>query len=101
VVSGEKKDYGIQFKSSNNHTSYFFRGGTGLGTMALASLLNERLLAGVAEPPGSALAPKAPHFSPRSKHHLLVYGWCDQLDLFDYKPACSNITDNNSKISSR
>ena len=68
---------------------HFFREcGTGLGTMALASLLNERLFAIAAEPPASALAPKPPHFSAKVKNiiYLFMAGAPSQLDLFDYKP---------------
>src|SRR6185503_6179272 len=65
---------------------HFFREcGTGLGTMALASLFNERLLARAAESP---LAPKEPHFAPKVKNiiYLFMAGAPSQLDLFDYKP---------------
>src|SRR5688572_28098009 len=67
---------------------HFFREcGTGLGTMALASLVNERLFASAPEPE-SVLAPKSPHFSPKVKNiiYLFMAGAPSQLDLFDYKP---------------
>ena len=62
------------------------RVGTGLGTLGLASLLDEQgLLAGGANP----LAPKKPHFVPRAKHviHLFMNGGPSQVDTFDPKPA--------------
>src|SRR3954464_10763656 len=62
------------------------RVGTGLGTLGLASLLNDQhLLAGGTNP----LAPKPPHFKPRAKHviHLFMNGGPSQVDTFDPKPA--------------
>src|SRR5438876_8429628 len=62
---------------------------TGLGTIALASLLNEKLFAApatlAAEDP---LAPKKPHFPARAKNiiYLHMAGAPSTLDLFDYKP---------------
>ncbi len=56
--------------------------------MALASLFNERLLAGAVDPPGSAQVANQPHFSPKVKNiiYLFMAGAPSQLDLFDYKP---------------
>jgi hypothetical protein len=65
----------------------FFRDcGTGLGTIALASLLNENLFAAPAAP--DPLAPKKPHFPARAKNiiYLHMAGSPSTLDLFDYKP---------------
>ena len=76
----------------------FFRDcGTGLGTLALASLLNDRLFAagpGLEIP----LAPKAPHFAPKAKNiiYLHMAGAPSQLDLLDYKPKLNEL--NNQKI---
>jgi hypothetical protein len=60
--------------------------GTGLGTLALASLLNESLFAGA--PASDPLAPKPPHFPARAKRiiYLHMAGSPSTLDLFDYKP---------------
>lgn len=61
---------------------------TGMGAMALASLLNGRLLG--AEPAGSAgpARPRGPHFAPKAKNLIYLFqsGGPSQLDLFDYKP---------------
>jgi hypothetical protein len=68
---------------------------SGLGTLALASLLrDDGLLA--AGPPvqdpslasDSPLAPKPPHFAPRAKACICIYleGAPSQIDLFDPKP---------------
>lgn len=76
---------------------WFFREcGVGLGSMALASLLNSRALA--TDNPQSAirnpqsknpLAPKQPHFAAKAKRVIYLFhsGGPSQLDLFDYKPA--------------
>jgi hypothetical protein len=68
---------------------FFGRCGLGLGSLALASLLNERS-ASAAEPGALAdpMAPKMPHFAPRAKNiiYLFMAGGPSQLELFDYKP---------------
>ena len=88
---------------------FFGRSAAGIGTMALASLLNENLFAagaakkangrapavGHAATPASggagvrsSLAVKPPHFAPRAKRviYLFMAGAPSQLDLFDPKP---------------
>ena len=68
---------------------FFGRCALGFGSIALASLLNDRKLLGAA---ASALpnpmAPKLPHFAPRAKNiiYLFMAGGPSQLELFDYKP---------------
>jgi uncharacterized protein (DUF1501 family) len=75
---------------------HFFREcGVGVGKIALASLLADRLLAGGVSSVTSAnpLAPRPPHFAPRAKRviHLFMAGAPSQLDLFDYKPALAKL----------
>jgi hypothetical protein len=72
---------------------WFFRQcGVGLGSIALASLLNpaKALGAATARPGGSAnpLAPKLPQFKAKAKRvvYLFMGGAPSQLDMFDYKP---------------
>jgi hypothetical protein len=64
--------------------------GVGLGTIALASLLNDRLFATPARtvPANNPLAPKPSHFAAKAKHiiYLHMAGAPSTLDLFDYKP---------------
>ena len=64
---------------------FFGKCATGIGTLALGSLLQENLLASEAVNP---LAPKSPHFPARAKRiiYLHMAGAPSQLDLFDYKP---------------
>ncbi len=69
-----------------NRREFFGRGTLGLGTAALASLLNRDLAAATPEAGGrSAL----PHFAPKAKRviYLLQNGAPSHVDLFDYKPA--------------
>ncbi|GMU91352.1 MAG: hypothetical protein AMXMBFR4_04100 [Candidatus Hydrogenedentota bacterium] len=64
---------------------FFGRCACGIGTAALASLLNPRLFAAAA-PPARTLG--LPHFAPRAKRiiYLFMSGGPSQVDLFDYKP---------------
>src|SRR5437764_7622 len=59
----------------------FGRAARGIGTAALASLLDPELMA--------APARSAPHHPPRAKRviYLFMHGGPSQLDLFDHKPG--------------
>src|SRR6266404_6313925 len=74
---------------------HFFRNcGVGLGSVALASVLNERLFAAASlAPANNPLAPKPPHFPAKAKHviYLHMAGSPSQLDLFDYKPKLQEL----------
>src|SRR5262245_48893819 len=64
----------------------FGRTAAGIGTVALASLLNERLLADSA---GTGPAARTvPHFTPKAKRviYLFMSGGPSHIDLFDHKP---------------
>lgn len=79
----------------------FFRDcGVGLGTLGLASVLNERLLGGAPAAPAAvdSMAPRAPHFAPKAKRiiYLHMAGAPSQLDLFDYKPKLVAL--NNQRV---
>src|SRR5207249_188958 len=66
---------------------FFEQAGSGLATIALASLLNEDGWA--AGPPTDPLAPKPPHIPPRAKNIIWCFmeGGPSHVDLFDPKPA--------------
>src|SRR5260370_22072483 len=71
----------------------FFKDCTvGVGTLGLASLLNERLFAD-AQKPDDPLAPKKPHFAAKAKSiiYLHMAGAPSTLDLFDYKPKLNEL----------
>ena len=66
--------------------------GVGLGSIALASLLDEdKALGAPTRKPGAAnsLAPKQPHYVAKAQRviYLFMAGAPSQLDLFDYKPT--------------
>src|SRR5882724_2486365 len=68
---------------------FFSRCGLGLGSIALASLLDEQKLFGAdAAALPNPMAPKPPHFKPRARNiiYLFMAGGPSQLELFDYKP---------------
>ncbi|PWU19010.1 MAG: sulfatase [Verrucomicrobia bacterium] len=70
---------------------WFFRQcGVGLGSIALASMLDgSKAMGAVAPKAANPLAPHAPHFKPKAKRviYLFMGGAPSQLDLFDYKPS--------------
>src|SRR5512138_409806 len=73
---------------------FFGRCATGIGSLALASLLNEQAFG--ARTPLTAdnpLAPRGPHFAPRARRAIYIHmaGSPSQLDLFDYKPKLTEL----------
>jgi hypothetical protein len=66
---------------------FFGKCATGIGTVALASVLNERLFSAEA----SAVTP--PHFAGKAKGviYLHMAGAPSQLDMFDYKPKLQEL----------
>jgi uncharacterized protein (DUF1501 family) len=84
----------LEYKKLVTRRHFFKECGIGLGSIALASLLDSDSLAApqqrstkpqVANP----LAPKQPHFQAKAKRVIYLFqgGAPSQLDLFDYKPA--------------
>ncbi len=71
---------------------FFSKAATGIGTAALASVLNPRLLAGEAD--GQEAGEKV-HFKPTAKRviYLTMAGAPPQMDLFDYKPKMGEMFD--------
>jgi hypothetical protein len=73
----------------------FGRTATGIGTAALASLLNPELFAAPQIPRGKALAGTLPalHFAPKAKRviYLVMSGGPSHIDLFDYKPQLKDL----------
>src|SRR5919204_6518681 len=68
---------------------FFGRTAAGIGTVALASLLNERLFAADVDPSLQTHgALPALHFAPKAKRviYLFMSGGPSHIDLFDYKP---------------
>jgi hypothetical protein len=74
---------------------FFGRAAAGVGTAALASLLNPRLLDAAADAvrgPAERGVLERPHWTPRAKRviYLSMNGAPSQLDLFDYKPKMAD-----------
>jgi hypothetical protein len=67
---------------------HFFReAGFGIGSLALLSLMDERLFAAPGQD-AHPLAVKPPHFAPKAKHVIFLFmaGAPSQVDLLDPKP---------------
>src|SRR4051812_14958547 len=73
---------------------FFKQCGVGLGTIALGSLLNQKLFAAPKPTLVNPLAPKASHFAPKAKRviYLFMAGAPSHLDLFDYKPQLAKFS---------
>ncbi len=70
------------------------RASRGLGSVALASLLNHDLPAETADLESqAAIASSLPHFAPKAKRviYMLQSGAPSQVDLFDYKPSLDKL----------
>lgn len=79
-----------------NRRYFFNRSATGLGTLALASLLNPRLLAEESDEKKSSAAgvlPGLPHFAAKAKRIIYLFqsGAPSQMDLFDHKPKLADL----------
>ncbi len=70
---------------------FFGRAALGLGTAALATLMNPRARSATT----TGGLPDLPHFAPRAKRaiYLFMNGGPSQMDLFDYKPAMDKLFD--------
>ncbi len=72
---------------------FFGRTAAGIGTAALASLLNPELSAAPKEKLATgAEVPGLPHFAPKAKRviYLFMSGAPSQLDMWDYKPKMND-----------
>lgn len=76
-----------QFRRIQSRRDFFKQCAGGLGTIALANLLERDGLAAIA-PSTNPLAPKLPQFAPKAKNVIFLFmeGGPSQLDLFDPKP---------------
>src|SRR5437868_3037406 len=73
-------------KQTRRH--FFGQCGVGLGSMALASILNDGKALGADDTPADPLAPKAGHYAAKAKNVIFLFmaGGPSQLELFEYKP---------------
>lgn len=87
-------DFENEMKLMMTRRVLFSRTSLGIGTAALASLLNPRLLSA-----GEVLDPKTsglvglPHFAPKAKRVIFLHqsGAPAQMELFDYKPQLGKL----------
>ena len=91
-----KDEINHEVKTLVTRRHFFKECGVGLGSIALASLLNEDASAksSAIRNQNSAiqknsLAPKTPHFAPKAKRVIYLFnsGGPSQLEVFDYKPS--------------
>src|SRR5260370_1005666 len=75
-----------QFRKTQSRRSFFRNCAGGIGTLALADLLESEGYGATADL--SPLAPKSPMFAPKAKNIIFMFmeGGPSQLDLFDPKP---------------
>ena len=73
--------------------TFFGRAAGGIGSLALASLLNNDLRAALE----NSMAPKPTHFPAKAKRAIYIHmaGAPSQLDLFDYKPKLIELNGQN------
>lgn len=76
-----------------NRRCFLNRSATGLGSVALASLLQPELFAGESSAPNSAGISGLPHFAPKIKRVIYLYmsGGPSQFETFDYKPKLAEM----------
>src|SRR5262245_52095132 len=81
-----------EYRKALTRRQFFHRSSRGIGTLALASLLNENLLSAATGAAKSAGAP-GPHFEPRAKRviYLFMGGGPSQIELFDPKPKLTEM----------
>src|SRR3981189_1500691 len=67
---------------------------SGLGALALSSLLKRDSLLAAVDVQTSPLAPKPPHFPARAKNCIFIFlaGGTSQVELFDPKPKLAELT---------
>jgi uncharacterized protein (DUF1501 family) len=84
-IMSYSKEIKTEVKKLVTRRHFFKECGVGLGSIALASLLNEKALA--QNTPHSAL--RTPHFKPKAKRVIYLFqaGGPSQLEMFDYKPG--------------
>jgi hypothetical protein len=81
-------------RDATSRRAFFGRASLGLGSLALASLLDERLFAEGARPNAARGGlPGFPNFRPRAKRVIYLFqsGGPSQMDLFDYKPRLADL----------
>jgi len=81
-----------QYQLQLTRRHFFGRMAAGIGTAALGSLMNPRLLSAM-ESDSAHTSLLKPHFTPKAKRviYLFMAGGPSQLDLYDYKPTLGKL----------
>ena len=87
-----------EYRRLETRRHFLGRTATGIGTVALGSLLNPQLFAATPAPTGEAWFKgelQRPHVKPRAKRviYLFMSGGPSQIDMFDYKPKLDEYFD--------
>ena len=95
-------NFDSEFQSVLTRRHFFNRLSSGIGTVALASLLNPKLF-GAAPVSHAHGALPALHFAPKAKQCIFLYmeGGVSQIDLFDNKPKLKELTNTELPASVR
>ncbi len=82
-----------RFQLRETRRQFLGRTATGIGTVALASLLNPRIWAETLNDDVWRGITNPPHFTPRAKRviHLCMAGGPSHLETFDYKPKLAEL----------
>src|ERR1017187_6855529 len=87
-------DFEKALKLMMTRRTFFSRSSVGIGTTALASLVNPQIFAAAEgiDPKTGGLA-GLPHFPPKAKRVIFLHqsGAPSQIELFDYKPQLENM----------
>src|SRR5215204_4257209 len=92
-----KNDFDPREVVGMTRRSFLATSASGIGTLALASLLRQNGLLGADAPanglPGNPLAVRPPHFAPKAKNCICIFmeGAPSQMDLFDPKPKLNEL----------
>jgi hypothetical protein len=72
---------------------FFRRGGFGIGSLALLSLLEPELFGPRPALAADPMAPRPTHFAPKAKNIIFLFmaGGPSQIDLFDPKPKLNEL----------
>ncbi|MCB0656961.1 MAG: DUF1501 domain-containing protein [Saprospiraceae bacterium] len=76
-----------------NRRHFLGQMGAGLGSIALGSILQPKLLKDASSPTGALGLPDLPHFAPKAKRVIYLFqnGAPSQLETFDYKPLLNKM----------
>lgn len=89
-----KSDYDVELQSSTRR-HFFSQCGTGIGSIALASLMAEGSLGNdVTDAIKNPLEPRVAHFPAKVKNVIFLFmaGGPSQLETFDYKPKLNELS---------